>query len=211
MPILSSPGATMRVIRSFLAVVLVGTTLSASAEDTQPLGQFLRAVEQLFETQCQVATQIVEDGGSGYALESAKATAASACTCLPVELEKAAEPHGGMDSTTPTAREPALALVGGVVDLCAARELRKSIAVQCPLDERATAGVADRAAFCDCVTAELAATSDQQIAEAALQAKRDFEAKVEARTRGEPAPAAEPSLIDGIQATCRARQAPDPA
>jgi hypothetical protein len=127
------------------------------------------------------------------------------CECVPQRLAViAASDAANRNGTLKEAEE----LLRTAVTACGALMTRKYFVPICVEagGQKPDPSIKDVQGLCDCMGAEYAKFSDEQIVEDSVAAYRDYEAQVQARKDGKPRPAAFESLIEPIEQACRAKQ-----
>jgi hypothetical protein len=188
-----------------LSVALFGNCIatSASAEDKMPLERFVAGVRQTVDTQCEAAKLQMELSSSEKQKDAVRPALEINCNCFPEEFEKAIAPHGGASSTAQVSKEQAVGIAKVAYAACTARGIRVQAKSSCMQDEKVAAGVSDRSAYCACMAESLDKATNEELMDASLAAYANFEKKVQARRKGEPAPKVEPTILDEIANACR--------
>jgi len=159
-------------------------------------------VRQVLATQCEQYRELASTLTQPFEKEQARAGVAVLCDCFPGEFDRtsanAAATVGAVQARAETAAK-------GALDTCGARQFRARVVAACKTDvERLFADSATRQKYCGCLQTGVAKLTDEEIAHAAVAANRAYEARVQARAAGKPAPPEAETTLAPIEARCKA-------
>jgi hypothetical protein len=192
--------------------MLMACVVAISAEGSLPLKGAIEATREHILQRCSSGDLPTANTMSAQTEELFAKSGAEKflnCECVPQRLAVIAASDAAKANGT---LKEAEALVRTAVTACGALMTRKFFVPICVEagDQEPDPSVKDVRSLCDCMGAEYAKFSDEQIVEDSVAAYRDYEAQVQAKKDGKPRPAAYESLIEPIEKACRAKLATAP-
>jgi hypothetical protein len=175
--------------------------LETAAQDEQPVASVIAAVKEHFASECSLARGRMASSTQALDRELASVVVRMNCECLPAEIDRAGADLSAGNAQATTTQAAFLSRMKIVVNTCTARVFRADVLTRC--EGEAVPGVADKKAYCGCLSARLDALDDNAIATAAATANRNFRESAQAKSKGLPAPAPNPTVLDGIEQECR--------
>ena len=125
------------------------------------------------------------------------------CECLPGEVDRAGSDLSAGKGNATTTQGAFLSRMKIAVNVCSARLFRAEILTRCEGETEAALGVTDKKAYCGCLSAKVNALDDDTIATAAATANRNFQDRVQAKSKGQADPAPNPTVLDNIEQACK--------
>lgn len=192
---------------SFAVIVAANLLSCAFAAEDKPvaLETLAKAMRVQMDSQCQLNRQAeaAAIARSPMAVESARQGVSMVCDCMPAQFDIAVKrlEEGLADRLVP--RDEFLLALRGALNACAARQLRQSVLQGCRTSEDPGLTSEQRDAYCQCMQAGLSKLGDDQIGGDAQTASERFQAKVNARSKGQPDPQFEPTASDKLDRSCR--------
>ncbi len=174
---------------------------NAWAQDKQPASELMAAVKQRMESTCSMGRAQQSSAGTDHEKKLASSVVKMNCECLPAEIDKVAAEFSKPDAEF--TRAEFMAKIAGPINFCAGKMFRADVIETCGAQTEATLGVSNKQAFCGCMAERVNALSDDAIASNAIAARKNYEARVQARREGKPDPGRSLSLMDEIQAACK--------
>ncbi len=192
---------TIKAVATIFWLISAVVVSDASAQEKQPVSQLMATVKQRMESACSAGRGHQASAGTEHERKMASSSVKLNCDCLPAELDKAAADIGKPD--TELTQAEFLAKIAVPLNFCAGKMFRADIVEACAAQSETVLGVSNKPAFCGCMGERLNALSDEAIASNAISARKNFEARIQARREGKPDPGKTPTLIDEIHAACK--------
>ena len=186
-------------------VVAMGAiaALETGAQEEQPVTDVIAAVKQHIALQCKLARERQSSSAQPFEKDFSSVLVRMNCDCLPGEIDRAGSHLSAGKENAMTTQPAFLSRMKIAHNTCSARIFRADIPARCEGETEAALGVADKKAYCGCLSGRVNALDDDTIATAAATANRNFQDRVQAKIKGEPAPAPTPTVLDGIEQACR--------
>lgn len=177
--------------------------LESAAQEERPVTTLITAVNARVEQQCAISRQRMSSSTQPFEKEQASAFVKLNCDCLPAEVERAAIDLSAGNEAATTTKAAFVSRIQAAVIICAARLVRSEVVTRCAGESAGSLGVADKKAYCGCLSERLDALDDDTIATAAATKHKNFQEEVQARIKGEPEPAPIPTVVDSIELVCK--------
>ncbi len=178
-------------------------SLETAAQEEKPVTTLFAAVNAGVEQRCAISRQRMSSSTQPFEKEQASAFVKLNCDCLPAEVERAEIDLSAGNEAATTTKAAFLARLQVAFNSCAARLLRSEVVTRCAGESEDTLGVANKKAYCGCLSERLNALDDDTIATAAATKYNHFQEKVQARINGDPEPAPISTVVDSIELACK--------
>lgn len=193
-------------MRSAAAIAMAIGALAAFdavAQEERAVTSLIAAARAQVEQQCELGRRRLSSGTLPSEKEQAAVLVKMHCDCLPAELARAETDLAGGNAEATTTRAAFTSRLQTALNSCTARLVRSDLASRCADGSEDLPGVADRKAYCGCLSEKLNALDDQTIATVAATKYRNFRDKVQASIDGEPEPVPIPTVVDGFELACK--------
>ncbi len=184
-----------------LSLLLFGTASTAAPknEDQDFTANLIRKSNETLQAKCQAATQQLAAAKGSYQTGVRTQEKWLMCECLAPEFERLIKAENPATITADTVTK---SLQTGLQN-CSAKSMRITIPLACKEDAAKAKPPADPDTYCNCMTTGVNRLSDADLIESSARAYREFQAKVEAKSKGLPEPVFEPGEFEKLDQACK--------
>lgn len=191
-------------IALLISTFTTGAYAEAERETTISVDALAEQMRSYFKSQCELKRLVMETAKEPAAIEAARSVVALACDCVPGEMELTVNKLKQDPAAQSLTKQQFMAAMAAPMNTCAARYVRQTVATQCRKDDKIKLNPQQLDSYCSCMETGFGRLSDAQIANESLVHYQRYQAKVKARANGQENPKFEPTVVEAVEASCKA-------